>query len=209
MLINKLILDAVKPVVNCILNNVDDNYFEVTAFVKTWEQYKGYCPSDIVEQLADNVKSIDTIAQDMEWRIFEKPGLYVVDLDFKGWINTEVITIDGVQYSQYGDKKISNYDFNICQIVNAEQLSKLLDDHNNSLITTPVHISEEFYNDMLEVLPPCRWHNSNGKTFFHVSERLTGNLVAWYCKSGNDHFSFTHNANISTAKLVQIVQDAI
>lgn len=205
MLVNKIIFDSAVVLFNVISAGKKDYYFEGVQFVNDWERLKGFCPSDIIDQLKSKVKSVDTLAGDMGWRVFESTDLYVVDIDFKGWINTGVILIDGVQFSQYGDKKISDYDQAVCKVVNLEELDQLMEEHNKSLVTPPEEVSEERYNNMLEVLPPCRWHNSGSKTYFHVSERLTGNLVNWFCSTSGKFFSFTQDASISTEKLNEIM----
>lgn len=50
--------------------------------------------------------------------------------------------------------------------------------------TGATQITEERFWEMLEVLPPCRWDTTSvgGRRLemFHVSERLTGNLVSWF-----------------------------
>lgn len=205
MLINKIIFDSAVLLFGAISAGKADDYSEVVRFVNDWERLKGFCPTDIVDQLKSKVKSADTLALDMDWRVFTTTDLFVVETNFKGWITTGVICIDGVYYSQYGDRKISDYYKGVHKIVNREQLDQLIEEHNKSLITPPEEVSEEHYINMLEVLPPCRWHASGSKTYFHVSERLTGNLVNWFCSVGGKHFSFTNDASLSTEKLNEIM----
>lgn len=209
MLVNKIILDAAKPLVIELLKGNEDYYFEGTHFVNTWESYAGYCSNNAIDDLKNNVKSVDTIANDMGWRIFESTDLVVVEKDFKGWIETAVIVIDGEQYSQYANKKISEYNSSVYSVVNGEELRALIDDHNKSLITAPELTSAEHYNNMLEILPPCRWHVSAGNNYFHVSERITGNLVRWFCSVGGKYYTFINDANISTSQLNEIIKEAV
>lgn len=210
MLVNKIILDAAKPLVIELLKGNEDYYFEGTHFINTWESYAGYCPSDIIDQLKIKVRSVDTIAQDMGWRVFQTTDLVVVEKDFKGWIETAVIIIDdNEQYSQYANKKISEYNSSAYSVVNSEELRALIDNHNKSFITAPELTNAEHYNDMLEILPPCRWHVSAGNNYFHVSERITGNLVRWFCSVGGQYYTFINDANISTSKLNEIIREAV
>lgn len=71
------------------------------------------------------------------------------------------------------------------------EYDKLTADFEQSLVTMPKVIDSERFNDMLEVLPPCRWHNCGGYEVFHVSERLTGDLVSWFAHTGDHYFEFT------------------
>jgi hypothetical protein len=59
-------------------------------------------------------------------------------------------------------------------------------------------VTAERFADMLEVLPPCKWGHRAGLEVFHVSERITGNLVDWYAIDGaGDHW---HVVEVSTVK---------
>lgn len=42
-----------------------------------------------------------------------------------------------------------------------------------------IEVSVEYFMYMLEVLPPCKWYNSKFSESFHISERLTENIVEW------------------------------
>ena len=42
-----------------------------------------------------------------------------------------------------------------------------------------IEVSEEYFINMLEVLPPCKWTNNFSFESFHISEHLTENIVEW------------------------------
>jgi hypothetical protein len=86
-----------------------------------------------------------------------------------------------------------------------DEFSKRVAAYEQSLKTKPKQITKERYWEMLEVLPPCRW--TNGR--FHVSERLTGNLVSWFAQKGDLYFEFTEDAAISAASLDALISAAI
>lgn len=52
----------------------------------------------------------------------------------------------------------------------------------DELVTDPVSITGESFDDALNVLPPARWGNCQGIEMFFVIERYTHNLVNWYFK---------------------------
>jgi len=54
-----------------------------------------------------------------------------------------------------------------------------------------IEVTEEYFMDMLEVLPPCKWTNQALYETFHISERLTENIVEWLVRiriEGKDRF---------------------
>lgn len=51
-------------------------------------------------------------------------------------------------------------------------------------------IEEERWWDMLNCMPPSKWHHASGIEFFHVCERMIGDIVSWYgcCDDEYKHF---------------------
>lgn len=71
----------------------------------------------------------------------------------------------------------------------------------------PQEISEERYHEMLNVLPPCRWHGI-GELFesFHVSERLSGNVVSWFVRYDERFFQIDDDATKTREELLAAVR---
>jgi hypothetical protein len=77
--------------------------------------------------------------------------------------------------------------------------------------TPVIEVTEDYFMDMLEVLPPCKWHHQPACETFHISERLTENIVEWLVrirKDGKDRFfalaardTCTHTAIVSKVVL--------
>ena len=65
---------------------------------------------------------------------------------------------------------------------------KILERHK-AQCTEPKEITEEQYDYALNVLPPCRFGNNRGIECFHISERITGELVDWYFMAGDRYFT--------------------
>ena len=91
------------------------------------------------------------------------------------------------------------------RVLSSDEFDKMLDSFHNTLKTRPERITKERFWEMLEILPPCRWHNAGGFEFFHVSERHTGNLVSWFAHQGNHYWEFVDEASIPDAKLVELL----
>ena len=100
---------------------------------------------------------------------------------------------DGLSLEEYLQKEENKGRY----VISSEEFTKLLQDHENNQKTKPVQITEERYMDMLEVLPPERWHDG----FFHVSEHIRGNLVSWFMQKDDKYYEFVEADSISKEDL--------
>ncbi len=85
-----------------------------------------------------------------------------------------------------------------------EELDKMHSEYKESLKSEPVCITKERYFEMLNILPPCKWHSIGGVEVFHISERLTDNLVSWFAHYGNKYFEATDEDNLTDAQLQKL-----
>ncbi len=145
----------------------------------------------------------------------------VIDLNesFNGGIHSTVTDYDklyvdysGQLYNDGGEnlpfseyKKLPQMAGKKLTVITWLEFDALESGFNDSLKTAPVPISAMRFNDMLEVLPPSRWHNAGGFEVFHVCERLTANLVSWFARSGDCYYEFTQDASISDADLCALL----
>lgn len=145
-----------------------------------------------------------------------KPARYLVAADAserKGGIySATYTTFDGVERVQYRDgQTLADYlaQFPERMAISEAEYDKQLEAYHESLVTLPQHgqCSEEHFTDMLECLPPCRWSKYGGVEAFHISERLTGNLVQWCARvedsNGVRCYSFTDFADINSGALAE------
>jgi hypothetical protein len=60
---------------------------------------------------------------------------------------------------------------------------------------------------MLGVLPPSKWRGI-GEPFesFHVSERLSGDVVSWFVRLNDRYFQCDQESTLPRAKLEQMVR---
>lgn len=144
------------------------------------------------------------------------PSRYLVAADASkrngGIFSATYTTFDGVERVQYRDgQTLADYlaQFPDRVAISEEELSAQLTAYHESLVTLPQHgqCSEEHFVDMLECLPPCRWRKYGAVEAFHVSERLTGNLVQWCARvedsNGVRCYSFTDFADIAADTLTE------
>lgn len=93
--------------------------------------------------------------------------------------------------------------------ITGEEPDALQAAHIASLITEPEPMSEDRYNELLECLPPCRWHKAGKWSVFHISERLQGNIVQWCAQSGSMVcYGWQDHADITTPDIIAKLQAA-
>jgi hypothetical protein len=96
---------------------------------------------------------------------------------------------DGLTVEQYEAER----GVKLKKITDAE-LDALLSEYEAGLVTDPTEETEAQFWYALGVLPPCRWRTVDGVELFHISERLTGDLVSWHAQYDGRFFTFTDQA---------------
>ena len=91
------------------------------------------------------------------------------------------------------------------KLITDGQLDALLADFHGSMITDPEPITAEQFDDALNCLPPCRWGKVRGVELFHVSERITGDLVDWYARLNGRHWHFVDHDRQTGERLAEKV----
>ena len=71
------------------------------------------------------------------------------------------------------------------------------------------YIDEERYDYLLNCLPPCKWHSYLSVSYFHMSERLTHDVVTWVAKSGDTYVEFNHFSTASDNELNQKFKELV
>lgn len=144
------------------------------------------------------------------------PARYIIDTGaFRGSIQSSTYTTyDGVERVAYNDG-LSLKDYMAggrglgVRVVNGDELDAYIKQYHDSMKTNPEPITLEHHDHMLECLPPCRYQVIRGASVFHVSERLTGNLVQWCFRVGDKCWGFTEDAAISTEALAGLIDGAV
>lgn len=72
--------------------------------------------------------------------------------------------------------------------------------------TQPVTIDQERFIDLLECLPPSKWHTFPGAEAFHICERITYNIVTWCVRIGKEYFSFNGTCKMTSQQAVELVK---
>ena len=106
---------------------------------------------------------------------------WVIEKEFKGHAYT-CLSEDGKSF--YSDKTEADYIAEGYIIVSDEEFSAKVKEWEDKLCGDWKEISEERYEEMLDILPPVAWYNGG----FFMSERFTGNISAFLQKWGGKYY---------------------
>lgn len=96
------------------------------------------------------------------------------------------------------------------QVMSWEEVEPLLDEAwQKKYCSEPEQITEERFDEMLNILPPCRWVRGYGVESFYLSERLAGNIVSIFCRIGKTYWSFNAPASVGHDEIVRRCQAAL
>jgi len=106
----------------------------------------------------------------------------------------DFISPEGVTF--YGRKTLAD-----CQAEHADAVLMDADEAYalyESRFREPVReVTEARYHDALNVLPPGKWTRIGGyEESFYVTERIAGNIVQWFVKSGARFFNLADEAGL-------------
>lgn len=101
----------------------------------------------------------------------------------------------GVYSHKTGHELALEYKAEIVQM-DREQARRLQDDKH----ITPLSVTtEDYYHQMLEVLPPCQWHHTRDFGHFYLSERISGSIVLYLVHAGQHYVKFQDRAGLPSA----------
>lgn len=141
--------------------------------------------------------------------------LYLVQNPYPGHVQASIFTdpATGKQMVEYShgltvDEYIADRKLQGVTVATAEEVDRMEAAYTAQQVTAPSPISEEKYWDLLEVLPPCRWSHAGGVEFFHVSERVRGNLVTWCAHVGDLYLSWVDLATRTNQEIIAAIMAA-
>jgi hypothetical protein len=71
----------------------------------------------------------------------------------------------------------------------------------------PVEVSEAFYWEMLEVLPPCKWTRGADYETFYISEPLTGVLHEWIARIGKKYYALIAPRSSNHEQIINLIKE--
>ena len=72
----------------------------------------------------------------------------------------------------------------------------------------PMPMTQERFDGLLNVLPPCQWMRQGGIEHFYVSERISGEVVQYCVRFGQAFWGLCDRAGLTTAEIAQRIQAA-
>lgn len=169
---------------DCCTCNEDD-LETIFAFAPRWAKNTNKIKKQTWEQYTER----ETILKYGELNQYYKE--YICPIPFKGSIINSISNIDGVQWLDHQEKptKLSEYikteESKKYEICNDEQLDAIIEKHQKGMCYKWEEITEDRYNEMLEVLPPVKWENGG----FYISEAYTGQIHSFYQKHGEKYYT--------------------
>lgn len=130
------------------------------------------------------------------------------DEPFRGYVQSvlkpdgSVAYTDGWSPARYAREK----GFPV-RIIGEADLDRLLAEYTASLVTEPTEETEEQWTWALECLPPCKWRTVLGVEMFHISERVSHDIVAWHARIGDRFFTFNDHAGANMDALAAKVAE--
>ena len=97
--------------------------------------------------------------------------------------STHSYLVDGTD--PYTGENAEQYRAKGYKVVSNDELTELIRQYEDGLTSKWEEITEQAYEDALNVLPPLKW---DGNSFF-CAEAFTGSLHAFYCKSGGRFYT--------------------
>ncbi|MDT8992809.1 hypothetical protein RQP54_18190 [Curvibacter sp. APW13] len=68
-------------------------------------------------------------------------------------------------------------------------------------ITAVEEATGEYFNEMLNVLPPCQWRRDRDFEHFFLSERISGSIVLYLVRAGERYFKFQDRERMESADI--------
>lgn len=138
-----------------------------------------------------------TIATDLIQTVFfDKTNQQFVDL-------VNPYTKIGVYSHRTQDELAHDYKAEIVTMDRKE--AYLLQDAKH--ITPVSETTADYFDEMLNVLPPCQWRRYGSFEHFFLSERISGSIVLYLVRAGQSYFQFQDRERMDTADIQKRIDE--
>lgn len=90
------------------------------------------------------------------------------------------------------------------QIISADEAAEIA---VQKAISPPVEVSEETFQDALDVLPPLRWFRGGHTESFRICEAISGTVHTALVRVGSRYFQTSQRLSMSHQDLVALVRE--
>lgn len=91
------------------------------------------------------------------------------------------------------------------QVLTDDECAKAI---RESAMTDPVEITAERFDELLNVLPPCRWVRGCDSETFFVSEAEVADIHLWCARVGQKHYTLSQSRTMTHDQIVALVHKA-
>ena len=133
---------------------------------------------------------------------------HLVFFDFKNMNCVDRVVTDpcGKYIGAYSGKDLAElmeeYGHPQIEVLSWEEAAQL---HRAKFIAPPKRISEERFDYLLNVLPPCKWTRYSLAESFHVSEHITDDIVTWCVRLGGSYWELADTCHLTHDQVVDLV----
>ena len=127
----------------------------------------------------------------------------VEDFKKRGFSSYYCILINGKD--SYTNKTVDDYINQGFTILTDTEFYDLLEEYKDSICDKWCEISEEFYEQQLNILPPLFYHNGG----FYVRESETDDIYSFYQRLNNKYYASLQRLSSSRDDILQSLKNAI
>lgn len=118
----------------------------------------------------------------------------------------DIVRPDG--RGMYSGKTLDEFIFEYGDVSIVDQEVAIQYDRNRR-ITPPKEIDEKRFDWLLNCLPPCKWGRFGDGEAFHMSERITHDIVTWCVRLGDKLYSFDDTDKLTAREAVDRVAKSL
>lgn len=90
-------------------------------------------------------------------------------------------------------------------VMTEAEFDKIVAEYEDSICGHWMEISEQFYNDQMNILPPMRYYNGG----FYISEADTGNIHGFYQEYNGKYYTSLQRTSTNRADIIHGLIEAI
>lgn len=125
--------------------------------------------------------------------------------------STSIIDMDNNGLSHYGKKTLEQLREEYPTVILID-FDEAIEQINQAIatkfVTEPTEITEDDFEEALEVLPPLKYHTENKVTTFMIEEMTISHYTSIYCSIEGRYFSFTDSQFTSHMTIVEKVKNS-
>ena len=125
------------------------------------------------------------------------------NLKEKGFMSEYHIMVNGVNC--YTGESEADYIAKGYTILTESEFDKLIEEYENSICGEWFEITEEFYNQQLDVLPPMKYYDGG----FYVSEAYSGNIHGFYQELNGKFYTSLQRLSTKRENIIAELKQAI